>query len=116
MDGEITGYSFWNPNTAMWEDTPPTVAPGQNIGIRISGRNAGEDLTRMWIAFTVTRPDGTQWEAQSPEALVPGGQEAIWDYLWLADQLGDYLVDLKLYGEMYAEEELAGVIANYTWT
>ena len=109
--GEITGYSLWDPNTGRWREQPPAIARGQNAGVRAYGRNTSPVALRMRMDFILIAPDGTTSTVNGQPALIEPGQEAFWECVFAVDQEGAYQVTLKLYGE----EERPGLELVSAW-
>jgi len=82
---------FWNPATNRYEDTPPTVLPGQTIGIVFYGKNTSDYPQRMRVDC-----DGRTGSVQT----IQPGYVGAWEFQWSAPTtLGDVTVTAKLYAE-----------------
>jgi len=98
--GEIYLYRFYNPNTGEFQDTPPTVAVGQEAGVVAYFNNTGGQTQNMSLDMVVKAPDGSETTLTGGILVtVPG--DTLWQVqTWICDQVGTYKVMLILYAEL----------------
>jgi len=99
VQGEIIGYSLWNPIIGQWQEQTPSFAPGQRAGVKVYALNTASEAQRMKVDYVIAAPDGSEQAVTGAQADVAPGETGTWEYMWLADREGTYTVTLKLYGE-----------------
>jgi len=102
--GVIENIRYWNPLTQTYVTTAPTNVPfGSLVGVLATMRNTGALSQKMYMKFTLKRPDGsvksTFDPATSPNTVAPNGTH---DMGWtdFADQAGTWTEVIELYGEL----------------
>lgn len=100
--GAIENIRFWDPVSQTYVTTAPTNAPfGSLIGVVATMRNTGAASQKMYMKFTLKRPDGTVKSGfdpvASPNTVAPSGT---WDMGWtdFADVAGVWTEVIELYG------------------
>ena len=84
---------FWNPATGTYQTTPPTVLPGQKVGVVFYGKNTSSYRQRMRVDCN-GRTGTTK--------VVDPGMVTSWEFQWDAPTTpGDIVVTAKLYAEYY---------------
>jgi len=99
VEGQIIGYSLWNPVIGQWQEQTPSFAPGQSAGVRAYALNMASDVQRMRVDYVITAPDESEEVITGVEVDVPAGEVGTWEYTWTAEKEGTYTVTLQLYGE-----------------
>ena len=87
---------FWNPETNTYEERPPSVLPGQTIGVVFYGKNTSGTKQNMKVECN---------GRVGPEKVVEPGFVTSWEFTWQAPQEpGDIMVTAKLYAEEVVEQ------------
>lgn len=101
--GVIQNIRYWNPVTQTYAATAPTNAPfGSLIGVIAEMKNTGLQSQKMYMKFTLKRPDGTVKSTfdpvSAPNTVAPN---AIWEMGWtdFCDATGVWTEVIELYGE-----------------
>jgi len=112
--GDIDSWRFWNPNTGLYQDQPPTISPGQEAGIVAFCRNTAGHSQRMRLNAVVQPPRGGSTEIYGEELSVLAAGILEQGMVWTCDQEGVYQVTLVLYaglsGELLAVVDVVRVL------
>ncbi len=108
--GIISRWRFWDDIESEWVLPSPTLIPlGSDIGVQARGRN--EDpygipgpAADMRIDVKVYLPGGGSQLKRGNVVHVSAGGYHDWEFLWEADEAGDWYVDIILYAGPDLEE------------
>ena len=91
--GKLLEPKYWNPDTGVYQDTPPTVGPGATIGLCIYAENdTGERESYYPYVYTNVGP-----LAGSSKPVAPGFVN-FWEIHWEApEEAGDVTATVMLY-------------------
>ena len=101
--GVIQNIRYWDPVSQAYVTTAPANAPfGSLIGVVAEMKNTGTGSQKMYMKFTLKRPDGTVKSTfdpvASPNTVAPNGT---WEMGWtdFCDAVGVWTEVIELYGE-----------------
>ena len=103
VKGVIENITYWNAASGQFVATQPTnIAYGAQVGAQAYMRNTGAASQRMYMVFTLKRPDGTVKStfdgSSSPTTLAPNASDYK-GWVDVADQAGTWTMVIQLYGE-----------------
>jgi len=103
LTARINHWYFWNPSTNSWVSSAPSVPIGLSIGIQPYAVNMSAVPLTVRLDITIIDPGGAKTTMNgSPVILEVDTQNpkawAYWNFLWTAEKVGGYTVDITLYG------------------
>ena len=97
--GQIAEVLLWNPDTGLWQSTPPTMMVGQQFGVTVYATHTKAYAMNMYVVVTATAPDGSSDTQTLAAVRVDPGYTALWTQKWTANAVGEHTVDIVLYAE-----------------
>lgn len=120
LSAKINDWDWWDPSTNAWTPTvPSSVIVGQQIGIQPHAVNQGGVALNVHLDLLIYDPDGIQTTIHGSQVtLQDGGTQnpaawTHWDIVWQATKVGDYIVDMTLYGDQGILDKITGIPVAY---
>lgn len=119
LSAKINDWNYWDSYANAWSPTyPGPVIVGQ-VGVQPFVVNQGSTPIDVHFELIIYEPDGVQSTLYgAPVTLQDGGTSnpgawAHWDFLWQGTKVGDYIVDMKLYGPNGILDTRTGIPVAY---
>lgn len=93
MSVKITGVSYYNPVTGVYEVSPPSITRGQTGGIAIVVQNDTSLERDVIVEVTLIAPDGTSSVTSDTKAIIAAGSDTFY-FTFPATQNGQYFASV----------------------
>lgn len=102
ISGQITEVLYWNYSSNSWQSSPPTNVPvGQQIGVKVTGKNTGTNNQVMWFNLTLKKPDGTvDWQGSSTMTTLTPNTTTFVELKRTASVAGQWTCDIQFVGDL----------------
>ncbi|MBA7506497.1 hypothetical protein ES706_05188 [subsurface metagenome] len=100
VDAKIDTWWLWDAEENNWVRPSPALIPLHSyIGIRVRAKNTGTSILNIRADVKYRRPSGLTMTLTGDTLTVNPGEwlDVLWDFLWGADEAGDWTADLTLY-------------------
>jgi len=121
LTARINHWYFWNPSTGAWVSSAPNVLVGSSIGIQPHAVNMSAVPITVRLDITITDPSGAKTTMKGGSVVLEANTQnpkawAYWNFLWIAEKVGGYTVDITLYdaGTTIYDQKKGIVVAGVT--
>lgn len=121
LTARINHWYFWDPLTSSWESSAPNVPIGSSIGIQPYAVNMSAVPLTVRLDITITDPSGAKITMSGGPVILEADTQnpkawAHWNFLWVANKVGGYTVDVTLYdaGTTIYDQKKGIVVAGVT--